>query len=301
MQSGRLFEIVYLLMERRQMTTAELARELEVSSRTIRRDVEALSAAGIPVYMTRGKGGGVHLLPHYVLDRSLITDTEQSEILSALAAMRATGAIDDPSTQDRLARIFGRNTVDWLDIDLSFWGAPPEYKQAFGVIKDAILSHHILRFTYYDVGGKATTRSVEPMQLIFKESSWYLRAYCLKRKDWRTFKLFRINWETLEILAPTFSPRSLPPLAEGYPGENNTTHLALLFEASAEKRLREEFAPESIQQQEDDRFLVETEHTLNDRTRFYLLSYGAELEVLAPNSVRSWLKEQAKSVAAIYS
>ena len=62
MQTGRLFEIVYLLMERRRMTTEELARELEVSARTIRRDVEALSGAGIPVYMTRGKGGGVHLL-----------------------------------------------------------------------------------------------------------------------------------------------------------------------------------------------------------------------------------------------
>lgn len=301
MQSGRLFEIVYLLMERKHMTTADLAKSLEVSSRTIRRDVEALSAAGVPVYMTRGKGGGVHLLPHYVLDKSLITDEEQAEILSALSAMQATGALDDASTQERLARIFQRDTVDWLDIDLSFWGAPPEYKEAFSVIKEAILSHHVLCFEYYDVGGKATTRSVEPIQLVFKESSWYLRAYCLKREDWRTFKLFRINWETMEVLDSSFIPRPLPPLTDGYPDNSNRASLTLLFEQSAEKRVREEFAPEAIKQQDDGRFLVETKHTLNERTRFYLLSYGADLEVLRPSSVRDWLKEQARSVADIYS
>ena len=86
MQTGRLFEIVYLLMERRRMTTEELARELEVSARTIRRDVEALSGAGIPVYMTRGKGGGVHLLDNYVLNKSLVSESEQEEILAALDA-----------------------------------------------------------------------------------------------------------------------------------------------------------------------------------------------------------------------
>ena len=82
MQPQRLFEIVYLLMDRGTSTTAELAAKLEVSERTVRRDVDALSAAGVPVYMTRGKGGGVHLMDGYVLDRSVLSEREQGEAVA---------------------------------------------------------------------------------------------------------------------------------------------------------------------------------------------------------------------------
>ncbi|MFQ9681288.1 MAG: helix-turn-helix transcriptional regulator [Ruthenibacterium lactatiformans] len=80
MHTGRLFEIVYLLQSRPRMTARELAERFEVSVRTIYRDIDALSAAGVPVYAARGGGGGVGLLPGYVLDRSLLTDGEQDEI-----------------------------------------------------------------------------------------------------------------------------------------------------------------------------------------------------------------------------
>ena len=89
MHTGRLFEIVYLLQSRPRMTARELAKRFEVSVRTIYRDIDALSAAGVPVYAARG--GGVGLLPGYVLDRSLLTDGEQDEILYALRAMAAAG------------------------------------------------------------------------------------------------------------------------------------------------------------------------------------------------------------------
>ena len=91
MHTGRLFEIVYLLQSRPRMTARELAERFEVSVRTIYRDIDALSAAGVPVYAARGGGGGVGLLPGYVLDRSLLTDGEQDEILYALRAMAAAG------------------------------------------------------------------------------------------------------------------------------------------------------------------------------------------------------------------
>ena len=72
MHTGRLFEIVYLLQSRPRMTARELAKRFEVSVRTIYRDIDALSAAGVPVYAARGGGRGVGLLPGYVLDLSLI-------------------------------------------------------------------------------------------------------------------------------------------------------------------------------------------------------------------------------------
>ncbi|WP_139650539.1 helix-turn-helix transcriptional regulator [Raoultibacter phocaeensis] len=301
MQTGRLFEIVYLLMDRRCMTASELARELEVSSRTIRRDVEALSAAGVPVYMTRGKGGGIHLLDNYVLDKSLVSESEQEAILAALSALGRTGAVDNDAARDRLARVFQREPVDWVDIDFSFWGAPPEYKHAFDLIRTAICTRHLLRFSYFDAAGNASVRTVEPARLVFKESCWYLRAYCLARQDWRTFKLFRMNWEDMEILPETFAYRPVPEtLGESGAGPRGTTELKLRFNPEAKERVREEFAPEMITFREDGYLDVALACTLDERTRFYLLSFGSMVEVLAPAEARQWLIDEAQRIANRY-
>jgi len=89
MQINRLFEMVYLLLNKKSMTAGELARHFEVSPRTIYRDVELLSSAGIPIYMTKGKGGGISLLPDFVLNKAVLTDGEKSDILAALHAVEA--------------------------------------------------------------------------------------------------------------------------------------------------------------------------------------------------------------------
>lgn len=164
MQPQRLFEIVYLLMDRGTATTGELARKLEVFERTVRRDVDALSAAGVPVYMTRGKGGGVHLMDGYVLDRSVLSEREQDDIMAALSALNRTGASDDASdeTAVRLGRLFQRENVNWLDMDFSFWGAPPNYRAAFDTIRDAAIGRHPLSFAYFDAEGNRTERTVGP-------------------------------------------------------------------------------------------------------------------------------------------
>ena len=77
MQINRLFEIVYILLDKKTVTSKELAELFEVSSRTIYRDIEILSSAGIPIYMSKGKGGGISLLPGFVLNKAVITDEEK--------------------------------------------------------------------------------------------------------------------------------------------------------------------------------------------------------------------------------
>lgn len=302
MQPQRLFEIVYLLMDRGTSTTAELAAKLEVSERTVRRDVDALSAAGVPVYMTRGKGGGVHLMDGYVLDRSVLSEREQSDIMAALSALNRTGAVDDASdeTAARLGRLFQRENVDWLDMDFSFWGAPPNYRAAFDTIRSAVIERHPLSFAYFDAAGNHTVRTVEPAQLVFKESSWYLRAWCREREAWRTFKLFRIDWETLSIGSDTYQARPMPAFDEQGHMEGND-QLIMRFAPEAESRVREEFAPETIAREADGSWRVDLVCDINERTRYYLLSFGLLLEVLEPINVRVWLREQAEAVARTYS
>ena len=74
LQINRLFEIIYLLLEKKTLTARELAELFEVSPRTIYRDVETLSQAGIPIYMSKGKGGGISLLPDYILNKAVLSD-----------------------------------------------------------------------------------------------------------------------------------------------------------------------------------------------------------------------------------
>lgn len=89
MQINRLFEIVYLLLSRKTMTAGELAAHFEVSPRTIHRDVETLAQAGIPIYASRGSGGGIHLTPNFVLNKSVLSEREQKSILASLHGMNA--------------------------------------------------------------------------------------------------------------------------------------------------------------------------------------------------------------------
>ena len=89
MPINRLFEIVYVLMEKSTVTAKELAGRFEVSQRTIYRDIETLSESGISVYMTKGKGGGISLLPEFVFNKALLTEEERREILTSMRAVSA--------------------------------------------------------------------------------------------------------------------------------------------------------------------------------------------------------------------
>lgn len=304
MQPQRLFEIIYLLMDSGTTTTSELAAKLEVSERTIRRDVDALSAAGVPVYMTRGKGGGIHLMDGFVLNKSVLSEREQNDILAALSALKGTGALgaaesgesNENTTLQRLGNLFQRDQADWIDIDFSFWGAPPEFKRSFDLTRTAICHNQLLSFCYRDANGQGSRRSVEPVKLLFKESSWYLQAFCRLRNSWRLFKLIRIDWSTMEVLPETFEPRTPPALDEAA-SMSGPTRLVMRLDANIEARVREEFAPDAIERLQDGSFRVVLECELGDRARHYLLSFGSTLVVEEPGWFRAWIRDEALAAA----
>jgi len=102
MQINRLFEIVYILMNKKQMTANELANHFEVSKRTILRDIDTLTTAGIPIYTTQGKGGGISIQDNFLLNKAFISEREQKQILCSLQSMSATGLIETNEILGRL-------------------------------------------------------------------------------------------------------------------------------------------------------------------------------------------------------
>lgn len=295
----RLFEMVYLLLERGSMTAQQLAAHFEVSPRTIRRDVDALSAAGVPVYAMRGRGGGVRLLPDFVLNKSLLTAQEQDEILFALQGLRAVGAAEAETVLSRLSGLFRRAQVNWIDVDFSHWGSGATDKRKFQLLKEGILRSKLLEFAYYGQRGERTQRIVEPYHLNFKSGAWYLQAWCRQRHAFRVFKITRM--EELRLTEERFAPRNepLPPIDD--PDDTlPMQRMVLHFSSRMAYRVYDEFARETIRPQSDGSFVVETQWPVQDWGCGYLLSFGAEVEVLEPTHMRQEIAQAAKRIADRY-
>ena len=138
MQESRLFKIVYYLLEKGQATAPELAEKFEVSVRTIYRDIDALSGAGIPIYAEAGRNGGIHLMKDFVLDKVVLSEEEKQEILAALQSINITKNSSSQILQ-KLSAIFQLHSENWLEVDFSGWGNKDFDNEKFELLKSAII------------------------------------------------------------------------------------------------------------------------------------------------------------------
>lgn len=280
---SRQFQMVYLLLEKGRMTAAELAQRLEVSQRTVLRDVDALSAAGVPVYTTQGAGGGVALLPGHVLDKAALSDEEQRQLLLALQSLPGG---EGEQALTKLSALFRREPEDWLQVNLSRWGAGTADSEKFQLLKRAVLERRVLRFHYASSYGSTRPRRVLPARLVFKGQGWYLQAYDPEREGYRTFRLSRIL--SPELTGEGFHQPLNPPEVD-YSGEIPPlfrVEARLRFAPYMAYRVYDEFDQSCVARQEDGSLIVETVFPEDQWLYGYLLSFGAAVEVLSPDALR---------------
>ena len=294
MSAERLFQMVYLLLEHGHLTAGELAERLEVSVRTVYRDVDHLSAAGVPICAAQGKGGGVYLMEGYVLDRAAFTEAEQRQLLTAL---RALPGEDGGQALGKLSALFRREEDDWLQVHLSRWGGQEDQdRQTFQALRRAIRQRQGVRFRYASSRGETLPREVLPARLVFKGQGWYLQGFDLLREDYRSFRLTRML--DLEVTDQTFHRELTPPDID-FPGEVPPLFRAdcrLRFEPRLAYRVYDEFRPESVTVLPDGRLEVEVSLPADDWLYGYLLSFGAGVEVLAPDAVRRKLAAMGEEI-----
>ncbi len=284
MQINRFFEMIYILLDKKTVTAKELAERFEVSVRTIYRDIEILSQAGIPVYATRGKGGGISLLDNFVLDKSLISDSEQTEIISALGAMSVLPNIDNTTVKDKLASLFRKDDASWIGVDFSDWSKGQ--KTVFDNLKEAVIKKRISEIEYINSRGKSSVRSVEPIRLYFKGRAWYLIAYCRKADDYRMFRLSRIK--RVSVTCDGFE-REAPDY--DYKEENiNTTEVILKVGPESEYRVYDEF--DDFERDDNGCFIVKINFPVDEWLFGYIMSFGEYAQVISPESVRCKIKEK---------
>ena len=148
MSDSRLFKILYYLLDREHATAPELAAEFEVSPRTIYRDVEALSSAGIPIYAEPGRNGGIYLLQDFILDRAILSEKEMQEVLTALQSIFATGYTGGREMLTKLSALFNVNTKNWLEVDFSRWGKGVHDNSKFEILKTAVIQSKEIKIVY---------------------------------------------------------------------------------------------------------------------------------------------------------
>lgn len=296
MQSSRLFEIIYILLNKKTVTAKELAEHFEVSQRTIYRDVDTLSLAGIPVYTEKGKGGGISLLPDFVLNKSILSEEEQNEILSALQGLASVKTSDTDHVLNKLSTIFNKSAANWLEVDFSDWSF--QNGSAFHDFKTAILERRIAEFDYYSTYGELTHRRIEPIQLWFKSKAWYVKGYCLSRQDVRLFKLSRVK--KLVVTDEHFTERNLltappPPASPSHQKRDVTLKLKIAPEMTY--RVYDEFDEELAEKQPDGSFIVTVTWPEDEWVYGTILSYGEYIEVLEPEYIRKIICEKAEKIA----
>ena len=301
---NRQLEIIYILMNKDTVTAEELAAHFEVSTRTVYRDIDSLSMAGFPVYASRGKGGGIRLMERFILDRRLLTGEEQQRILAAMASLRETGAFQDEKVLEKLQTFFKAESMEWVAIDFSDWSG--RRRELFGRIKEAILGRHVMEFDYYGQRGQMMHRKVEPVQLLFKEYTWYVRAFCRGRGAMRLFKVLRMK--RVEVREETFEPG--PRHREDRPVEENRTVSADQGESSAEivfrvdrreaYRVYDRFEEEEITVLPQGDFEIRMKCPVDDWVYGLILSFGPAAIVLEPDWVREELAARVRQMGELY-
>lgn len=296
MQVNRLFEIIYILLEKENVTAKELAEHFGVSVRTIYRDIDVLSRSNIPIYTNQGKGGGINLLDNFVLDKSLISEDEQNQILFALQSLEKLNVNNEKMLLDKMSILFNKATRNWIEIDFSSWGTNSTQNERFNKLKEAILNKKVVEFTYFNSYGEENIRQVEPLQIWFKDKSWYIKAFCRLKQDYRIFKIARIR--DIKILDEHFE-RDLPVEKEEKT-KFKVISLKLEISKGMAYRVYDEFEKENINKNENGDFIVEVEYPENEWVYGYILSFGEYVKVLSPEYAKDIIKKRLEKTIKNY-
>lgn len=301
MKINRLLEITLILMNRGAVTARELADRFGVSPRTIYRDIDVLSGAGVPVYTCKGSNGGIHLMEDYSLNKTTINQHEADSLMLALKTLQATRYPELNATLDKLGAIFKKSTQnDWVRVDFSPWGSEPNFDNKFVNIKMAILNRKVVRFNYLSSLGEKTTRTVEPHQLVYKGQAWYLLGWCRNREDHRMFRISRIK--DLTLTEDSFVPRGPENRTEAKTAaaEPKMIRAVLRFRPEIMHRVYDDYDEDTITRNYDGTCDVELVAPEDEWVYGYILSFGSYVEVLSPVSLREKIISRLKKALENY-
>lgn len=291
MQESRLFKIIYYLMENGKSTAPELAEKLEVSIRTIYRDIDIISSVGVPIYVTTGRNGGIQIDDSFVLDRLILSDKEKEDIITAL---KSVSIVDDHNsdTLSKLSAIFNTKNEDWLEVDFSHWGNKAQDNTMFQKLKEAIISRKMLCIVYANTRGEVIERVICPLKMVYKAKNWYIKSFCMNKSDFRIFKLTRII--QARDMEKNFSPMEFPQ--EKKEMKVNYENVILRFPQRMAYRIYDEFEVDEIHQDDNGDFIICAPMPIDEWLIGYLLSFGSKVCIIEPKYLKKIVYNEAKKI-----
>ncbi len=296
MKESRLFRILYYLLEKGRTSAPELAKQFEVSVRTIYRDVDVISSAGVPIFVTPGRYGGIELYDNYVINKAVFNDKEKQDLLAILQSVATIDNTYEEHMLTKLSALFNVHYDNWFEIDFSSWGHTSRDNTIFESTKYALINHRVTTITYANSNGFTKKRNIYPIKMLYKYKSWYLKAYCVTRQDYRIFKINRIIH--IEILDETFTPMEYPLAQE----EDTSTYIkvVLQFNKQLAYRVYDEFSEDEIQYLNNGDLRISSSIPPGDWLLSYILSFGSGVRIIEPLSLQEDLIKAINKISNNY-
>ncbi len=308
MKISRLISIILILNERKRVSAHELSELMEVSQRTIYRDIEAINIAGIPVYSIPGVGGGFEIMENFKIDKNTFTENELASLLISNSNFpeklknndffNTNLKIKSLIPKEKLNSI--ETQVEQFQLDSNHWNELRNIDEELIKFKNAIQNNQVLKIKYINHLGNKTEREVEPYQLILKAGHWYCYVYCYLRDDFRLLKLNRVIH--LQELESRFIKKMYIDLllSTNRIFEKLKMTIKLRVHESIIERLLDFCDYESFRQENKQYYVVDFPFIDNSYYFGLILSFGDKCEIIEPAEIRYKMKQIIKKLANNY-
>jgi len=304
MKIDRLLSIVIYLLNHNITSAAKLAERFDVSKRTILRDIEHISLAGIPIQSIPGAKGGYSIMEGYKLDGCIVNNEVTSTIITALQGLLS--AYDNKRYYEALEKIssaFPRKQTQNIFLDFGASGENDEIQTKLKILENSINCKYAVEVSYENALGNTSRRLVEPIALNYRWYAWYLLAFCISKQDYRIFKIARIS-----ELVPTKTPFATQHEDAAYlleqafrNGERKSLDITILCKAEIKIPICEYLWGKITETLENGDFVMQIHAPEDERMWFaMLLSFGDKVTVLQPKSLKIRLTETAQNILSLY-
>ncbi len=300
-----MIKILFALLTKRKVSASALAKEYGVSIRSVYRYVDEMTISGIPIDVTRGAAGGISIPDNFKLPKGLLTKEEYARTVEAILAMLEQ--THDSVLENALEKLTSEMKTEKFDLSVSgnilvdsgTWGDERKISEKLSLLSQATENREALAIEYVDRTGGTTKRVIHPHLLIYKQSIWYVWAYCTLRGEFRTFRLGRMRTitKTGEIFERKPFSREDIPLNFW----RNEKVIEVKFEIAKETLpYAEDWLSVDNIYEENGRHYAEVVLPDDEALIPTILSAGAGITVLSPLSLAEKVRQRAEKISALY-